>query len=85
MPVKMPDGPRKLQKFLILFDNTSLLYFPGQFVTGRVLVELEDDTPVLGTYGISYTVRLSNFDRRDRKMGVFLQSTEATPCGHLLK
>ncbi len=31
------------------------------------------------------TVRLSNFDRRDPNMGVFLQSTEATPCGHLLK
>jgi hypothetical protein len=32
-----------------------------------------------------YTVRWSNFDHRDRKMGVFLQSTEATPCGHLLE
>ncbi len=30
-------------------------------------------------------VRWSNFDRQDPKMGVFLQSTEATPCGHLLK
>ncbi len=25
----------------------------------------------------------SNFDRLDPKTGVFLQSTEATPCGHL--
>jgi hypothetical protein len=39
---------RKLLKFLILFDNTNLLYFPGQFLSGRVLVELEDDTPALG-------------------------------------
>jgi hypothetical protein len=31
------------------------------------------------------TVRWSNFDRRDPKMWVFLQSTEATTCGHLLK
>ncbi len=31
------------------------------------------------------TVRWSNFDPLDPKMGVFLQSTEATPCGHLLK
>jgi hypothetical protein len=31
------------------------------------------------------TVRWSNFDRLDPKMGVFLQSTEATPCGHLLR
>jgi hypothetical protein len=28
---------------------------------------------------------LSNFERWDQKTGVFLQSTEATPCGHLLK
>ncbi len=32
-----------------------------------------------------YTIRWSNFDRRDPKMGVFLQSTGATPCEHLLK
>lgn len=40
--------PRKLLKFLILFDNTSLLYFPGQFLSGRVLLELQENTPVLG-------------------------------------
>ncbi|KAI8438027.1 hypothetical protein MSG28_010680 [Choristoneura fumiferana] len=40
--------PRKLLKFLIVFDNTSLLYFPGQFLSGKVLMELQDDTPVLG-------------------------------------
>ncbi len=32
-----------------------------------------------------HTVRWSNCDRRDPKMGVFLQSTEATPRGHFLK
>ncbi len=26
-----------------------------------------------------------NFDRRDPKMELFLKSTEANPCGHLLK
>ncbi len=31
------------------------------------------------------TFRWSNFDCRDPKMGVFLQSTEATPCGRVLK
>ncbi|CAH1393359.1 unnamed protein product [Nezara viridula] len=41
---------RKLVKFLILFDNSSLLYFPGQFLSGRVLVELKDDTPALGLH-----------------------------------
>ncbi|XP_026732278.1 arrestin domain-containing protein 4 [Trichoplusia ni] len=42
--------PRKLLKFLIVFDNTSLLYFPGQFLSGKVLMELQDDTPVLGLH-----------------------------------
>ncbi len=31
------------------------------------------------------TIRWSNLDRRDPKMGVFLPRTETTPCGHLLK
>lgn len=35
-------------KFLILFDNTNLLFFPGQFLSGRVLLELLEDTPALG-------------------------------------
>ncbi|KAG8221841.1 hypothetical protein J437_LFUL003475 [Ladona fulva] len=43
---------RKLLKFLILFDNTNLLYFPGQFLSGRVLVELEEDTPALGRFAL---------------------------------
>lgn len=42
--------PRKLLKFLIIFDNTSLLYFPGQFLSGRVLIELQDETPALGLH-----------------------------------
>ncbi|XP_063241732.1 arrestin domain-containing protein 4 isoform X2 [Bacillus rossius redtenbacheri] len=41
---------RKLLKFVILFDNTNLLYFPGQFLSGRVLIELESDTPALGLH-----------------------------------
>ena len=39
---------RKLLKFLIKFDNDSLVYFPGQFIRGRVLVELEEETTVTG-------------------------------------
>lgn len=42
--------PRKLLKFLIIFDNPALLYFPGQFLSGRVLLELQDDTPALGLH-----------------------------------
>ena len=49
--------PRKLLKFLILFDNTSLLYFPGQFLSGRVLIELQDDTPALGK-----NIKLATFE-----------------------
>ena len=39
---------RKLMKFLIMFDNSNLLFFPGQFLTGRVILEVDDDMPVLG-------------------------------------
>ncbi len=35
--------------------------------------------------GSQHTVGWSNFDPLDPKMGVFLKSTEATTCGHLLK
>lgn len=41
---------RKLVKFVILFDNTNVLYFPGQFLSGRVIIELNDDTPALGLH-----------------------------------
>ncbi len=34
---------------------------------------------------LDYTVRWSNFDPLDPKIGVFLQSTEATPCGNVLE
>ena len=54
-----PHGGRKLLKFLILFENSSLLFFPGQFLSGRVLVELEDETPVLGES--SFAILLSQY------------------------
>jgi hypothetical protein len=41
--------------------------------------------PITTYVGLRITVRWSNFDRRDPKKGAFLPSTEATPCGHLLK
>ncbi|XP_074595748.1 arrestin family protein Vdup1 [Brevipalpus obovatus] len=46
----MTMSTRKLKKFLILLDDESLLYFPGSFLTGRVLLELEEKTPCLGLY-----------------------------------
>jgi len=33
-----------------MFDNSNLLFFPGQFLTGRVILEVDEDMPVLGLY-----------------------------------
>ncbi|RWS31623.1 arrestin domain-containing protein 3-like protein [Leptotrombidium deliense] len=41
---------RKLKRFLIILDNENLLYFPGSFLTGKVLLELDDETPAIGLY-----------------------------------
>ena len=45
---------RKLMKFLILFDNSNLLFFPGQFLSGRVILEVDDDMPVLGKHLLTH-------------------------------
>ncbi|KAH8041788.1 hypothetical protein HPB51_017910 [Rhipicephalus microplus] len=37
---------RKLQKFLVLLDNETLLYFPGSFLSGKVVVELDEEIAV---------------------------------------
>lgn len=47
---KKKNMSRKLMKFLILFDNSNLLFFPGQFLSGRVILEVDDDMPVLGLF-----------------------------------
>ena len=39
---------KKLKKFLIILDNESLLYFPGSFLSGKILLEIEEETPILG-------------------------------------
>lgn len=41
---------RKLKRFNILLDDESLLYFPGSFLTGKVLLELEENTPATGLF-----------------------------------
>ncbi|XP_023244555.1 arrestin domain-containing protein 4-like [Centruroides vittatus] len=46
----MKREARKLRKFLILLDNETLLYHPGSFVSGRVFVELDNDTAVTVLY-----------------------------------
>ena len=49
----MQPHERKLSKFLIMFDNSNLLYFPGQFLSGRVIVELVDEMAITGRFSIS--------------------------------
>ena len=56
---------RKLMKFLILFDNSNLLFFPGQFLSGRVILEVDDDMPVMGKSKVILFViqiRVGSFD-----------------------
>ncbi len=43
---------RKLTKFLIMFDNSNLLYFPGQFLSGRVIVELQEEMAITGGWRV---------------------------------
>lgn len=54
---------KKLKRFHILLDDESLLYFPGSFLTGKVLLELEEDTPATGqlaSYSLNYTCLLQH-------------------------
>ncbi|XP_054714190.1 arrestin domain-containing protein 3-like [Uloborus diversus] len=41
---------KKLRKFQIVLDNDTLLYFPSSFLTGRVFIDLDEDTGVTGLY-----------------------------------
>lgn len=41
---------KKLRYFKIVMDDESLLYFPGTFLTGKVVLELDEDTPILGLF-----------------------------------
>lgn len=47
--VKMA-ATKKLRYFKIVMDDESLLYFPGAFLTGKVVLELDEDTPILGLF-----------------------------------
>lgn len=72
---------RKLLKFLILFDNTNLLYFPGQFLSGRVLVELEDDTPALGN--VDFLLSYSTHSSGQQVTEFSLRLSEKQPASHI--
>ncbi|XP_046912434.2 arrestin family protein Vdup1 [Dermatophagoides farinae] len=41
---------KKLRFFKIILDDESLLYFPGTFLTGKVVLELDDDMPIVGLF-----------------------------------
>lgn len=43
---------RKLTRFMIHLDSETLLYFPGSFLTGAVVLEVEDETPALGKFSV---------------------------------
>ena len=58
---------RRLTKFLILFDNSNLLYFPGQFLAGRVIVELHDEMAISGN--IYFWLRLGLANTVDYYLG----------------
>jgi hypothetical protein len=49
-----------------------------------LLPESQKSQKTFHSYVVLSTVRWSNFDRLDPKMGVFLQSTEATPADMFL-
>ena len=49
-------GERRLTKFLIMFDNSNLLYFPGQFLAGRVIVELQEEMAITGLARTDFTL-----------------------------
>ena len=67
---------RKLMKFLILFDNSNLLFFPGQFLSGRVILEVDDDMPVLGKlhFFISSPSLLPCFLLQTNEIGILIKS-----------
>ena len=68
---------RKLMKFLILFDNSNLLFFPGQFLSGRVILEVDDDMPVLGKLHFfisSSSSLLPCFLLQNNEIGILIKS-----------
>ena len=63
---------RKLVKFLIMFDNSNLLFFPGQFLTGRVILEVDEDMPVLGKKSSISYISL----KKSQKIRAYVQLSE---------
>lgn len=41
---------KKLRFFKIILDDENLLYFPGTFLTGKVVLELDEDMPIVGMF-----------------------------------
>ena len=63
---------RRLTKFLILFDNSNLLYFPGQFLAGRVIVELHDEMAISGSQIVLGSRRFHGSSANDEYFKIFL-------------
>ena len=62
------NSERKLAKFLIMFDNSNLLYFPGQFLSGRVIVELQDEMAITGK--AHFNSKIFNLDSVTRQITI---------------
>ncbi len=60
-------------------------HWPASLYLWIVIIHFVQPKSNSSSWNIRTTVRLSNFDRWNPKMGVFLQSTEATPCEQLLE
>ncbi|XP_065091418.1 arrestin domain-containing protein 17-like [Ochlerotatus camptorhynchus] len=60
---------KKLLKFQIILDRDSVLYLPGQVLSGRVLLETQEHTAVMGLYFHvlgECTVNVTKVTRRDK-------------------
>lgn len=41
---------KKLRFFKVVIDDENLLFFPGSFLTGKVVLEVDDDISIIGLY-----------------------------------
>jgi hypothetical protein len=84
------QGEKKIKQTEDITDRLLSNHSEKHQITRRKIVDLESVRVVFMPHlrhssHFIRTVRWSNFDRLDPKMGVFLQSTDATPCLHALK
>ncbi len=90
---KLSDASKEVQdlKFQLMDAKTVSEKLRHDAEVGAKFTNLSDQFRIffppipIFSFGVSTYRQVVNFDLLDPKMGVFLQSTKATPCGHLLK